>query len=139
MIRPIAICVVRNANSILVFEARDPAKDQVFYRPLGGGINFGEYGADAIVREMREEIGAEISTPRHLATLENVFTFNGQPRHELVQVYEARLLDAGYYSAATLTVREEDGTVLPAMWKDLGDFRTGAAILYPDGLLALLD
>jgi hypothetical protein len=53
MIRPIAICVVRKADSILVFEARDPVKDRVFYRPLGGGINFWEYGADAIVREMR--------------------------------------------------------------------------------------
>jgi 8-oxo-dGTP pyrophosphatase MutT (NUDIX family) len=138
MIRPLAICVVRHSDRILVFESRDSVKDQTFYRPLGGGINFGEYGAATIVREMREEIGAEISTPRYLATLENVFTLNGRPHHELIQVYEAGLTDQRLYAADRLTVVEEDGTRLPAIWKKISDFRSGSAILYPDGLLDLL-
>lgn len=139
MIRPIAICVVRRDDRILVFEARDRDKNQTFYRPLGGGINFGERGADAIMREMREEISAEISRPAYLGTLENIFTLNGSPHHEFVQVYEAHLLDERLYAAATLTVREENGDIMPAMWKPLDDFRRGEAILYPEGLMELLE
>jgi 8-oxo-dGTP pyrophosphatase MutT (NUDIX family) len=138
VIRPIAICVVRRDDRILVFESRDRVKDQTSYRPLGGGINFGERGADAIVREMREEINAEISRPVYLATLENIFTLNGEPHHEFVQVYEAHLLDERLYTAARLTVQEENGDIMPAMWKSLDEFRRGAATLYPDGLMELL-
>ena len=138
MIRPIAICVIRKGDEILVFEARDSVKKETFYRPLGGGINFGEHSMETVTREMIEEIGAQISPPRHLGILESVFVLNGVPRHELVQVYEASLVDKTLYQAAGFTVREEDGTTLPAMWKSLRDFRTGAAILYPNGLLDLL-
>ena len=41
-IRPLAICVFLNNNRILVAEGYDPIKQQTFYRPLGGGIEFGE-------------------------------------------------------------------------------------------------
>lgn len=138
MIRPIAICVIRNRNRILVFEAHDHVKHQTFYRPLGGGINFGEHAADAVARELREELGAAISAPKYLATLENIFTLNGQPRHELVWIYEASLLDAALYHEERLVAREEDGNTSPVSWMPIEDFRTGRAILYPDGLLDLL-
>jgi 8-oxo-dGTP pyrophosphatase MutT (NUDIX family) len=138
MIRPIAICVVRDADRILVFEARDSVTTETFYRPLGGGINFGEYSVDTVAREMLEEIDAQISTPRHLVIIESLFVRDGEPRHELVQVYEASLVDKSLYQAASLTVHEDDGTTHTAIWKNVSDFRTGAAILYPEGLLALL-
>ena len=41
-IRPIAICVLRRHDEILVIEGRDESRDLTFYRPLGGGIEFGE-------------------------------------------------------------------------------------------------
>ncbi len=139
MIRPIAICVIRKGDEILVFEAQDEIKNETFYRPLGGGINFGEYSADTVIREMREEIGVEVSTPKHLGIIESVFVLDGTPRHELVQVYEAELLDRTLYEQDAFTVREENGTTLPAMWKGLEEFRRGAGRLYPEGLLTLLD
>ena len=139
MIRPIAICVIRKRDEILVFEARDSVNKETFYRPLGGGINFGEHSKDTVARELLEEIGAQISPPNYLGTLETIFVRNGVPGHQLVQVYEASLVDTALYQTAAFTVREEDGTTLPAMWKSLSDFRNGVAILYPDGLLALLD
>ena len=37
-IRPIAICLFRNANRILVSEGFDTIKQDYYYRPLGGGI-----------------------------------------------------------------------------------------------------
>jgi hypothetical protein len=47
-IRPIAICVFRHQNRILVIEAYDHIKNEKYYRPLGGGIEFGEYSSIAI-------------------------------------------------------------------------------------------
>ena len=78
-IRPLAICVFRNKDRILVFEGYDPIKKQSFYRPLGGGIEFGEYGEEAVRREIMEELHTEIEDLSYLGMLENVFVFNGTP------------------------------------------------------------
>ncbi|MEX2081522.1 MAG: NUDIX domain-containing protein, partial [Dehalococcoidia bacterium] len=67
---------------MLVFRGYDAVKEQAFYRPLGGGIEFGETAEEAVIREMREEIGAETRVMRHLMTVENLFTYEGQPGHE---------------------------------------------------------
>ena len=88
---PIAICVIRREERLLVFEGRDPTKPETFYRPLGGGINFGEIGHEAVARELREEIGAEIENVRYIGMLENIFKFGGQPKHEIVLVGHAAI------------------------------------------------
>jgi 8-oxo-dGTP pyrophosphatase MutT (NUDIX family) len=137
-IRPIAICVIRRDDLLLVFEGHDPVKPETFYRPLGGGIDFGEPGRDAVAREMREELGAEISNVRYLGTLENIFTFEGQPKHEIVLVYQADLVDESFYAPEQRVAHEDDGTPFQVMWKRLADFDRGRLILYPDGLLSLL-
>jgi hypothetical protein len=41
-IRPPAISVFRHNGRILAAESYDPIRQQTFYRPLGGGIEFGE-------------------------------------------------------------------------------------------------
>jgi len=61
-IRPLAICIFRNNDRILVGEGYDPVKRETFYRPLGGGIEFGERAEETIRREVREEIGAEAAS-----------------------------------------------------------------------------
>jgi ADP-ribose pyrophosphatase YjhB (NUDIX family) len=137
-IRPIAICVVRRGEELFVFEGRDEAKDETFYRPLGGGIEFGEYGVDAVQREMREEIGAEIEHVRYLGTLENIFRLEEEAGHEIVLVYEATFVDPALYRAPELIGHEEAGRPFRALWKPLRDFETGRAPLYPHGLLRLL-
>ena len=56
-IRVIAVSVFQNAGRILVFKGHDPVKGETFYRPLGGAIEFGETSQQALVREIREELG----------------------------------------------------------------------------------
>jgi len=87
-IRALAICIFRQDDAILVIEAFDSVKREVFYRPLGGGIEFGEASAAAVARELREEVGAEVCELRYLGTLENLFMYGGAHGHEIVQVHE---------------------------------------------------
>ena len=137
-IRPIALCIFRNRDRILVFEGYNKARDEIFYRPLGGGIEFGERSEDAVRRELKEELDVEISNLKFLGTLENIFTFNDGSYHEVVLVYDGALTESGLYDQALLLGKEANGDDIRAMWKSLQEFESGELILYPYGLLELL-
>jgi len=137
-LQAIAICVIRNEDSIFVFEGRDEVKHETFYRPLGGAIEFGEYSIDTVQREMREEIDEKIQNIRYLGMLENVFRFEGELGHEIVIVYEADFVDQAIYEKNWVTGYEDNGKPFKALWKTMEYFRNSNAPLYPDGLLQLL-
>jgi 8-oxo-dGTP pyrophosphatase MutT (NUDIX family) len=137
-IRPIAICVFRRDDKLLVGEHYDTVKKETFYRPLGGAIEFGERGPECVVREIREEIGAEIKELNYIETIENIFVCGGRPGHEIVLVYEARLVDSHLYEVESVRCKE-NGDEFVAVWKPMRTFRDREAPLYPEGLLNLLD
>ena len=137
-IRPIAICVFRHQNRILVFEGYDYANDQIFYRPLGGGVEFGEHSSATVAREIKEELGAEICNLSFLGSIENIFSCNDRAGHEFIQVYDAEFVDPQFYHQESPEAYEADGSRLKVMWKDIEFFTDGKAPLYPTGLLELL-
>ena len=138
-IRPLAICVFRHNDCILVAEGYDPLKQQTFYRPLGGGIEFGERSEDTVRRELMEEVRADVGDLWYLGTLENIFVFNGTPGHEIVQVYDGVLKESGLYDQAVIVGEEaEISEAFKAVWMSLNEFGEGKAILYPTGLLEML-
>ena len=135
-IRPLAICVFSHEGRILVNEAHDPVKGLNFCRPLGGGIEFGETGVQAVDREIHEEIGAAVTNVRYVGTLENIFTYLGKPGHEIVLVYDGELVDRSLYEREFLEGVEGEER-FRAEWRALDTF--GPALpLFPDGLVALL-
>ena len=119
-------------------EGYDRVKQQTFYRPLGGGIEFGETGAETLAREIHEEIGQAIHDIRYLGTLENIFTFEGEPGHEIVLVYQATFVDPAIYQQNRINGIEGKDIPFIAVWKALEDFSNGRGPLYPDGLYNLL-
>ncbi len=137
-IRPIAICVFLKNNRILVFEGHDQIKSETFYRPLGGGIEFGESGIAAVRREIMEELHSGIDELKHLGNLENIFVHDGKMGHEIIMVYDGALRESGLYDQAVIDVVEANGEKVRAMWKSLDEFAEGKSILYPDGLLEML-
>ena len=137
-IRPLALCLFRRGDDILVFEGVDTVKPEVFYRPLGGGIHFGERAEDAARREIREEIGGETTNLRLLGVLENLFTHQGAPGHEVLFLFEADFVDPAFYARDSMVGHEDGGVPFKAFWKPLTAFGPGKAPLYPDGLLELL-
>lgn len=137
-IRPIAIAIIERGDEILVFEGYEPSRNETYYRPLGGGIDFGEHSHDTLIREIREELGVDIIAPHYLGTLENIFVNNQNPGHEIVQVFRTSFVDPALYHVDELTAHEDDGTPFRALWKSLADFEDGGPPLYPNGLLQLL-
>ena len=140
-IRPLAICVFRHDGRILVAEGYDRVKRETYYRPIGGRIEFGEYAAETVAREVREEIKEDVRDLRYLGTLENIFIYEGQRGHEIVMVFDGAFVDETVYARDAIVGIEDDYDDVPpftAYWKSL-DFFRGGPPLYPDGLLALLD
>ena len=137
-IRVIAICLFRINGSILVFEGFDSVKGTYFYRPLGGEVDPGETTEEAIVREIHEELDQEIVDIHLLGVLENLFTLEGAPGHEIVFVYDGRFADVSVYKKTSLTVQEDNGDVLEATWRSLDSFNEFRRLV-PESLPSLLE
>lgn len=135
-IRPIALAVPRRGDDLLVFEHHDPTKDQTFYRPLGGGVDFGETAESAVRRELREELGVDLLDVRRLGVLENIFHGFGRDGHEIAFVFGCQLADRTLYNRDVIgEILDDAGTKV--MWRSLRRFRSDCP-LYPDGLADLL-
>ena len=138
-VRAIALGIFRHGDSIFVTKGYDPVKNQVFYRPLGGTIEYGERGADTVARELKEEIGAEVRDVRYLGTSENIFVYAGETGHEIVLLYEGRFADPAWYGRDIEIglERSKNPPLMQGMWVRLDDFGVDTP-LYPDGLLELV-
>jgi ADP-ribose pyrophosphatase YjhB (NUDIX family) len=134
-------CFVRNGSELLVMHGYDAVKPEIFYRFLGGGIEFGETGETALRREIREEVQQEIRIVRNLGFLENIFIYAGKPHHEIIQVFLAEFIDPAVYHLEKFEVTENyEGQTNPvASWMAISEFRDGGKILYPAGVLDALD
>ena len=136
-VRPLALCVIRHQDTILVTEYFDDLKQAHFYRPLGGRIEFGEYSQQTVARELMEEIGEVVTDLRYLGALENVFTYNGEKGHEIVLLYEGKFENPAMY-AQHMIEGQEGALRFTVRWMPLDFFQRGDAPLYPDGLLEML-
>jgi hypothetical protein len=123
---------------ILVSEGFDPVKKEIFYRPLGGEVMFGELGENAVRREIRDGLKTTLAEIKYHSLLENIFTFEDQTHHELVLVYEGRLSNNLLYEAKEVTATET-GEELPikVVWRRLDEFGSDDPPLYPVGLIRL--
>lgn len=137
-IRPVALCIFRRDKSILVAEGYDNHKNESFYKPLGGGMQFGEYSWETVRREIKEEIGEEIKNLTFIGPSENVFLYEGSRGHEIIFMFEGEFVNKDTYSRENLVGKENNGDEFRAVWKPISEFRKKKAKLYPEGLLELL-
>jgi ADP-ribose pyrophosphatase YjhB (NUDIX family) len=139
-IRPIVRCVFRRGEApveILVVREDDPERGTDIWFPPGGGMDFGESAEEALRRELREELSAEIESLRLLGVLESRFEYEGEQHHHLVMVYEGAFSDPTMYDREDLVVSEPTVS-LPAEWRPLDDFAKDGRPLMPLGLYDLL-
>lgn len=132
--RPLVICLFSNSGRILAAKGTDSVKQNEFYRPLGGMIEFGERSSDALKREIMEETKQEITNLKYITTVENIFTYEGKAGHEIVMVYDAEFTDKTLYDREDIDVTEGD-IWCKAYWLSIKDCKSGKLILYPEGIL----
>jgi 8-oxo-dGTP pyrophosphatase MutT (NUDIX family) len=130
-IRVLALGIVRQGDRVFISEGYDPAKQQTFYRALGGGVEFGESSLEALQREFQEELQAEIGNIKYLDCQENLFTFNGQPGHEILFIYECDFVDPKFYQIEEITFMEKNRKKR-ALWVDGDRFKSGELRLVPE-------
>ena len=130
-VRPFALAIIRRGDAILVGESRDSVKDETFYGPVGGEIDFGERAAEAVARELREEPGVMLERAELRGVLENLFTFEATPGHEIIFVYDVETAEA--LPEGRIPIADE-----VAVWMPLDTCRHGGPPRYPDGLYELL-
>jgi ADP-ribose pyrophosphatase YjhB (NUDIX family) len=130
--------LIRRGEEILVGKGYDPAQERAFYRPPGGGIHFGETSRDAVVREMREELGVALENLRYLGIVENIYTFLGRDGHEIALVYEAAFADPTLYEQVELSAQEEGIGPYRAVWRSPAQMAQEGTPLDPEGLASLL-
>ena len=136
-IRVLALGIVRQGDRVFISEGYDPAKQQTFYRALGGGVEFGETSLEALKREFQEELQAEIKNIKYLDCQENLFAFNGQPGHEILFIYECNFVDPKFYQIAEVAFMEEKRKKR-ALWIECDRFKSGELKLVPEQFLEYL-
>ncbi|OIO52808.1 MAG: hypothetical protein AUJ11_00300 [Parcubacteria group bacterium CG1_02_44_65] len=134
-IRPIALLVVIKNNKILVINTHDFKKNEDFYRLVGGGIDFGETGIEALKREVKEEINAEIKNIKYLGLIENIFNYEGKEMHEIALVYKAEFKDKEIYGKKEIKILDSRKPQ-KAYWLDKKI--VFKAKFYPEGLKKLI-
>lgn len=82
--RVVGVCAKENRIFLSKLKSDD------YWTFIGGKVRFGESSDMAILREYREETGAELQIDRMLALIENFFELDGKPWHQYIFFYLLR-------------------------------------------------
>ncbi len=134
-IRPIVLGMVKKDNKILVSKGYDNVKNEIFYRSIGGGIEFLENSKDALKREFKEELNIEINVGEFLGISENIFTYNGKNAHELILFYNVDIKDEDYKEKYHII---DDNCETDAVWIDTKRFINKELKIYPEQVFKYL-
>jgi ADP-ribose pyrophosphatase YjhB (NUDIX family) len=135
IIRPIALALIRRPadGAVLAMYGEDPTDGLRFYRPLGGGIDFSETSIAAVRREIWEELQVEIEPVRLFQVVENIFHHRQRAGHEIVFIWECRLLDETLYRRDEVAV-DENGVAMVAHWVHPARLASDGIHFYPEEL-----
>ncbi len=134
-IRVVALALIkREDGKILVERGEDTIKGDYFYRPLGGGVKFGETGVKAIIRELQEEIGKDIIVDSQSFVDENIFEYEGEVGHQIMFVYNCSFENIDDYKIYEFP--RLDGYIgTSAKWKLPQEIKDEGVNIYPEALI----
>jgi ADP-ribose pyrophosphatase YjhB (NUDIX family) len=130
-----ALCIFEDNGDLFVSQTYDSIKNDNYYRPIGGTTEFNEYSKDTIVREIKEELNAEINNLRLEMVLENIFTCDGLNGHEICFIYKADFKDKKYYERKEYILTESNNKKINACWMNIDKFLDRKFRLVPEYLL----
>lgn len=138
-IRAVALAIFIRPRDGAVLAVRFGEPDHVFYRPPGGGIEFGEQSRDAACREAVEELGHAVRAERLLGVIENLFVYEGRARHEIIFNWRLHFEDPSLYDREEFPVEEMDGKRYVAHWVHDSSLTALGIRLVPRELRSLLE
>jgi 8-oxo-dGTP pyrophosphatase MutT (NUDIX family) len=138
-IRAKSVVNFQNKNRFLFTVCYEQSNNQVFYMPVGGGIEVKEYSIDAAKREVLEELNQEIENIKLLDINENIFTYNGKEEHEIVFVYKADFKDKLAYDTPLIGNLNDNGTKIKVAWATTDEIRDQHIKIYPERLWEILE
>lgn len=138
-IRAVALAVAAYADRVFLFEGEDPSTGELFYRPIGGPIAFGERAIDTARRVVERDMSTELIGIRPLGVLENIYDHGGYRQHEICFVFAGAFADRQVYEHDTVELTEGESVIALGGWQTLGGLEApGAPPVLPKGLLAML-
>ncbi|MGB3765102.1 MAG: NUDIX domain-containing protein [Phormidesmis sp.] len=138
-IRAIALGLIEHEGHVFVSKSADPKTQETFYRFLGGGIDFGETSEAALMREFVEEVQAELTQVEYVSCLDNIFEYNGKPKHELIQLFRAQFVDERFYRLDQGFRFVEGDRVDRAIWIPVAKVLSGELRLVPQSCCQYLN
>ncbi|MBR1871314.1 MAG: NUDIX domain-containing protein [Kiritimatiellae bacterium] len=123
-IEVIARGVAKRGGKVLLCKAKSSTTT---YLP-GGHVEFGEKARQALVREVREEMGIPSAASDFLGVVENSFTQHGKPHAEVNLVYKLVI------DPSAPTVSQEDW--IEFLWWDVADI--ASARLLPSEMIPIV-
>lgn len=136
-IRVLALGLIRDGDRLFLSQGKDPSTEQTFYRALGGGVDWGETSLNALKREFWEEIGGELTNIKYLGCIENIFTFDNQLKHEIIQLYSCDFLDPQFYQREQIEFSEKKRRKI-ALWVDIASCLSRELLIVPHEFLNYL-
>lgn len=103
-----ALALVWRGPELLMIRVNEEHGEIRGYRPIGGGIEFGETSLETVQREVQEELGTPFQPESFLGWVENLYTFNGHPGHEMMALWEGTLADKKFYEQERIEYIEAD-------------------------------
>lgn len=120
-------------GALLVSEGTNPS-GELFHRPLGGHVEFGEYARDTVHRELQEEIAQELTAVQLAGVLENIFRWGGSTQHEVVFIFAAAFADEAAYEIVEQPILDARSSTR-VIWRAL---EAASPPLYPVGVADLV-
>ena len=124
-----ALCIIEQGRKLLLCKSYDNVKKEIFFRFVGGTVNFGEKSEEALRREIRGELNSEIENLKFITVIENIFTYEGRKKHEICFLYKGDLARKDLYYKNVIPILDHKG--FPAELVPISDILEGKIILYP--------
>ncbi len=80
--------IIHNNKVLLHHNTND-----TYYALLGGRVKFGENSADAVRREIKEELGKDVEIMGYISTIENFFELKNKKYHEIMFIHKVEFVN----------------------------------------------
>ena len=136
------VLLLDDSERILLIENNvDVGSAQTHWITPGGGADPGETPAQAATREVYEELGVRIELPadaKPAHTDHELFSFNGRWYDQTNHYFLVRL-DPRTPLTARGVDEVERSVLIGERWWSLAELRSSAAVIYPTGLVDVLE